>query len=94
MFSLIHTGPRANRFRNTTQMAVLWVQKAYPGAVKRGTGAGAVFPEDLDALKTAPFEDLFQLLDAVGWTVDFIAFYMFITMCLLGVLSDKTDTRV
>ena len=70
------------------------MQKAY-GPVKRATAAdGTVFPEDPDEMKSVPFEDLFQLLDAVGWTVDFIASYMFITMCLLGVLSDKTDTRV
>ena len=77
------------------QMLLLWVQKAYPGAVKRATAAdGDVFPEDSDELKLVPFEDLFGLLDSIGWTVDFLASYMFITMCLLGVLSDKTDTRV
>ena len=68
------------------------MQKAC-GPVKRAAAAdGTVFPEDPDEMKSVPFEDLSGLLDSIGWTVDFIASY--ITMCLLGVLSDKTDTRV
>ena len=72
---------------------LLWVQKAYPGAVKRATAAdGAVFPEGSDELKLVPFEDLFGLLDSIGWTVDFLASYMFIT-CACSVFSRTRRTR-
>ena len=47
--------------------------------------------EGLEALNEV---DADKWLVAIGWTLDFIASFIFCMLCVLGALSDKQDCKI
>jgi len=75
-------------------MVLWWAQKHFPVAVKLAVEDGAEFPEAIDGLFALESSAAFDLLSKIGWSVDFITAFMYVSICTLGVLSNKKETAI
>ena len=63
-------------------MALWWAQKHFPVAVKLAVEDGAEFPEAIDGLFALESSAAFDLLSKIGWSVDFITAFMYVSSAL------------
>ena len=52
------------------------------------------FQGTLEGLEALNEVDADKWLVAIGWTLDFIASFIFCMLCVLGALSDKQDCKI
>ena len=73
----------------------MFADSLYPERVKEAEKeVGLELPDSIDKVKEMTEEQVTQLLDEVGWSVDFITSFVFVMMCVTGMLSDMRDVKI
>jgi hypothetical protein len=76
-------------------LALIFADSLYPERVKEAEKeVGLELPDSIDKVKEMTEEQVTQLLDEVGWSVDFITSFVFVMMCVTGMLSDMRDVKI
>ena len=76
------------------QYALMWAELAFSVAVAKAVETMGPFPSSLEALQALTLDQTTQWLDAIGWTTEFIASFIYCLMSVLGVLSSKCDCNI
>ena len=76
------------------QYALMWAEIAFSVAVAKEVETMGPFPSSLEALQALTLDQTTEWLDAIGWTTEFIASFIYCMMSVLGVLSSKCDCKI
>jgi hypothetical protein len=93
-FAIFHPISFQIRFARVCQYGILFGLKMFPEAM---LNACSELDEDIPTAETIlnlSYSETIVWLDSMGWTVEYIAAVMFMLMCVLGTLSNKTESRV
>lgn len=74
--------------------SLVWADLVYPVARDEAVKTMGVFPASLEELKALSTDVVIQWLEAIGWTTEFIASFIFCMMSVLGVFSGQTDCKI